>query len=381
MVNNSDRVVNPTFGVEWIGRIRTGPDAEEHALIVMHEGSVDRALLGGSQAGGIGCSGGGGAIKSIQFTRDVDWVGADSRYFLTAVMPALPREAIAAFHPLPSEGEGTASVGYAAVEIPPGQTVAREYHIYIGPKVEQQLLQTHSSLEASVNLGWSWIAPITRLFSRFLHSIHDYVPNYGWAIILLTLLVRGAMYPLTAKQMRMQKKTSEQMKVLQPRIKEINDKYSDDSTSKKEAMMNLYKETGLIPFAPMAGCLPMLLQFPIFIALFYSLRTSIDLRQEPFMFWITDLSMPATLFTLPGLDLPFRLLPILMGASMALMQKTMPQSGMDPSQQRMMLIMMPVVLTVVCYGFPSGLVLYWVVSNLFGIAQQQILNRKKPAAS
>jgi len=130
---------------------------------------------------------------------------------------------------------------------------------------------------------------------------------------------------------------------------------------------------------PLAGCFPLLLQMPVFIGLFYALQSSIELRQAPFVLWINDLSQPATAFMLPGLDFPVRFLPLLMGASMFAQQKMTPQTGMDPAQQKMMLMMMPGMMLFISYGFPSGLVLYWTVSNLLGIAHQFWVRRKMQA--
>ena len=132
-------------------------------------------------------------------------------------------------------------------------------------------------------------------------------------------------------------------------------------------MMKFYREEGI---NPLSGCFPVLLQMPVLIGLFYALRTSIGLRHAPFIGWIDDLSQPATLFVIPGLDFPVRILPLIMGASMYVQQKMTPQTGMDPVQARMMLIMMPGMMLLISYTFPSGLVLYWTVSNLLGIAHQ-----------
>jgi YidC/Oxa1 family membrane protein insertase len=201
---------------------------------------------------------------------------------------------------------------------------------------------------------------------------HSVIPNYGVAIIVLTFMVRLATAPLTAKQMRSMKKMGE----LQPKLKEIQAKHADDRQKQSEAMMSLYKETGV---NPLGGCFPLLLQFPVFIGLYYALQSSIDLRQAPFFGWITDLSVPEALFTLPGVDLPVRLLPIIMGASMVLQQRMTPTT-MDPQQARMMMTMMPIMFTVLFYQFPSGLVLYWMVSNLLAIAHQMWINRQKTPA-
>jgi YidC/Oxa1 family membrane protein insertase len=129
----------------------------------------------------------------------------------------------------------------------------------------------------------------------------------------------------------------------------------------------------------LGGCLPLFLQFPVFIGLFYALQGSIELRQAPFIGWIDDLSVPEALFMIPGLDLPLRVLPLIMGASMWLQQKLTPQTSMDPAQQQMMMTLMPVMFTVLFYQFPSGLVLYWMVSNLLAIAHQSWINRTTPA--
>ena len=141
--------------------------------------------------------------------------------------------------------------------------------------------------------------------------------------------------------------------------------------------MALYKESGV---NPLGGCLPMLLQFPVFIGLFFALQSSFALRQAPFMGWITDLSAPEVLFVLPGLDFPIRILPIVMGASMVLQQRLTPTT-IDPSQQMMMMVIMPVMMTVLFYQFPSGLVLYWMTSNFLGIAHQLLVGRRMKAAA
>jgi YidC/Oxa1 family membrane protein insertase len=166
------------------------------------------------------------------------------------------------------------------------------------------------------------------------------------------------------------------MRELQEPIKKIQERFRDDRQQQSKEMMELYRKAGV---NPLGGCLPMLLQIPVFIGLYYALQSSIALRQAPFMLWIEDLSVPETLFTLPG-GFPVRLLPLLMCGSMVLQQKMTP-STMDPQQARMMMIMMPVMFTFLFYTFPSGLVLYWLVSNLLAIAQQVIINRRLSAAA
>ena len=162
------------------------------------------------------------------------------------------------------------------------------------------------------------------------------------------------------------------MSALQPKMKELQEKYADDRQRQSQEMMKLYKETGV---NPLGGCLPLLLQFPVFIGLYYALQSSIDLRQAPFVGWIQDLSIPEEIFSIPGFDIPVRVLPLIMGASMILQQRMTP-STMDPAQARMMMTVMPVMFTVLFYQFPSGLVLYWMVSNLLAISHQLWVNRK-----
>jgi YidC/Oxa1 family membrane protein insertase len=186
------------------------------------------------------------------------------------------------------------------------------------------------------------------------------------------VLVRVVTAPLTSRQMRSMKRMGE----LQPRLKELQEKYKDDRQRQSQEMMKLYREAGV---NPLGGCLPLVLQFPVFIGLYYALQSSISLRQAPFLLWIDDLSSPESLFTIPGFNLPVRVLPIVMGLTMIAQQKMTPTT-MDPAQARMMMTVMPVMFTVLFYQFPSGLVLYWMVSNVLAIAHQMWVNRQTKAA-
>jgi YidC/Oxa1 family membrane protein insertase len=163
----------------------------------------------------------------------------------------------------------------------------------------------------------------------------------------------------------------ERMRALSPKLTELKEKYADDRQKQSEEMMQLYRREGV---NPLGGCLPMLLQLPVFIGLFYALRSSIDLRQAPFVAWIDDLSSPDVLFDIPGIGIPLRVLPLIMGATMVLQQKITPMQ-MDPAQAKMMMTVMPVMMTVLFYQFPSGLVLYWMVSNVLAIAHQMWVGR------
>jgi YidC/Oxa1 family membrane protein insertase len=245
---------------------------------------------------------------------------------------------------------------------------------FAGPKLPEALASSGAALEQTINRGWSWLEPLTRFFEIALDKLYLVIPNYGLAIIVLTVLVRLAVSPLMVRQMR----SAERMRSVQPRVKALQEKYKDDRQKQSEEMMKLWKEEGI---NPLGGCLPLVFQFPVLIGLFYALRSSIGLRHAPFMLWIDDLSQPATLFTLPGLDFPVRLLPIIMGASMVVQQKMTPTTGMDPAQEKMMLVMMPAMMLLISYTFPSGLVLYWTVSNLLGIGHQYWIRSKMQPTS
>jgi len=369
--NGSRRALTPEFPIVWRARKREGPDFQDHALVAYHEGEMERGRIDALGQGGF-LGFGTIPMEGREFAGGVEWAGAELRYFLAVVAPELPRDARAAFRPVTQGEVGDTVLSYGPVEVPPGSRLAREYHGYIGPKLPERLEELGLGLEASIGQGWAWVQPLSRFFSWLLHGIYGFVPNYGLAIILLTLLVRVVTAPLTSKQMRSMKRMGE----LQPKVKELQEKYKDDRQRQSQEMMKLYRETGV---NPLGGCLPLLLQFPVFIGLYYALQGSIDLRQAPFVAWIDDLSRPETLFTLPGLGIPVRVLPLIMGASMILQQRMTPTT-MDPAQARMMMTVMPVMFTVLFYQFPSGLVLYWMVSNLLAIGHQMWVNRQMESA-
>jgi YidC/Oxa1 family membrane protein insertase len=251
--------------------------------------------------------------------------------------------------------------------IPAGGSVDREFRGFMGPKEMERLEAFGGGTVHAIDLGWSWVQPLTRIFSLILKMLYSVVGNYGIAIVILTIAVRVVTAPLTIKQMR----SMERMRALSPKLKEIQAEFADDRQKQSEKTMALYKSEGV---NPLGGCLPMLLQFPVFIGLFYALRSTIQLRQAPFFGWIDDLSVPESLFDIPVLNLPFRVLPLIMGASMVLQQRITPTQA-DPAQAKMMMTVMPIMMTVIFYQFPSGLVLYWMVSNILAISHQLWIGR------
>ena len=370
--NHSDQQVRATFRTRWPAAVHAESGFQDYSLVALTDGSIQQAPVG-SAPSVLGIFGSGKLDESREFPSPVEWAGAQSRYFLAALISDVPREAGARFTPINPGLEAMTEVAFQAVTIPPGQRGERELQVYLGPKIESQLEEVGAHLDEAILKGW--FPPLTRFFIWLLVATHSVVRNYGVAIIIVTVMVRLLMAPVMARQM----KSMRRMSALQPKMKEVQEKFRDDRQKQSEAMMAVYREAGMSPFSAMAGCFPMLLQLPVFIGLYYALQGAIQLRQEPFVLWITDLSAPESLFTIPGLELPVRLLPLLMGGSMVLQQKMTPTS-MDPAQARMMLTMMPIMFTLLFYQFASGLVLYWLVSNLLGILQQVLVNRRPARA-
>jgi YidC/Oxa1 family membrane protein insertase len=364
--NRTDRTLKPTFRVGWPTVGRSTHDWAELGLSAYWEGSLKHTRLG---PGGAPMSGmfSRGSAEAIEYPADVDWAGADTRYFLTALISDVPRETAARLAPASGGTPAVAEIAQRAIDLPPGQSAARDLRVYLGPKESRYLDAAGGHLDQAVQKGW--FPPLTNFFTAVLVATHEVVPNYGVAIILITIVVRLLMFPIMQRQMRSMKR----MSAIAPRMKEIQEQYKDDRERQSQEVMKLYKESG---FNPLTGCLPMVLQLPVFIGLYYALQNAIALRQEPFFAWIHDLSAPEVLFMIPGLELPVRLLPILMGGSMVL-QTRMTPTTMDPAQARMMNTIMPLMFTFMFYQFASGLVLYWLVSNLLGIAQQLVVNRNK----
>jgi len=374
--NDSQRIVTPRFRVEWPATVNEAPDFVERSLIVLHDGDVERTpVLSIGSPGFFGSMfGNAKADQPELWPGDIDWAGVDDKYFLFAILPDRPREAGAIFEPLVRREVGTTVVEFTPVELQPGQAVTQVFRGYSGPKEVDRLDAVGAELGDAVNLGYAWVSPLTRFFQWLLHALYALVGNYGVAIIVITVLVRLITLPIMAKQM----KSMEGMRALQPKIQELQTKFADDRAKQSEEMMKLYKQEGV---NPLGGCLPLLLQFPVFIGLFYALQSSIDLRHADFIWWITDLSAPENIFTIPGLGIPFRLLPLIMGASMVIQQRMTPMTGMDPAQAKMMMTLMPIMMTVMFYQFPSGLVLYWMISNILGIAHQLWVRRNLEEAS
>jgi len=231
--------------------------------------------------------------------------------------------------------------------------------LFVGPKETERMIKAENKLELTVDYGW--LTPVSSPLFWVMTYIHRAVNNWGVAIILLTLLIKLIFFPLSAASY----KSMARMKKMQPRMKTLKERFGDDKQKFQQAMMEIYKKEKI---NPLGGCLPIIIQIPVFIALYWVLLESVELRQAPFALWIQDLSLQD----------PYYVLPILMGASMFAQQMLNP-APMDPMQQKIMMAL-PVVFTVFFLWFPSGLVLYWLVNNVLSIGQQWVITRRIEAA-
>ena len=244
--------------------------------------------------------------------------------------------------------------------IAPGATMKFDARLFAGPQDQDMLAAIQPGLNLVVDYGWLTI--LAQPMFELLKWLHKMLGNWGLAIIALTVIIKGVFFPLSAASYR----SMARMKKVAPRLATLKERFGDDRMKMNQAMMELYKEEKI---NPLGGCLPILIQIPVFIALYWTLLASVEMRHAPFYLWITDLSAPDTLFgTIPGLDMPVGLLPIIMAVSMFIQTKMNPTPP-DPIQAKMMTIM-PIVFSIFFFFFPSGLVLYWVVNNILSIAQQ-----------
>ncbi|MGB0955331.1 MAG: membrane protein insertase YidC [Panacagrimonas sp.] len=299
------------------------------------------------------------------------WIAMLQHYFAAAI---LPPDGEHRFSAKPTKnGLYQAQYVSGGVTIPDGQTQQFSNAFYIGPKLQTGLSQAEGGLGDFFSMNglngvapgldfvvdYGLLTPLSEPLFWLLDKFHGVTGNWGWSIILLTLVVKALFYKLSEKQYRSMAK----MKKFAPRIQDLKERYGDDRERMSKAMMELYKKEG---FNPLAGCWPLLVQFPVFIALYWVLLESVELRQADFALWINDLSAPD----------PYYVLPVLYGLSFFLQQKMSGQTAtMDPMQQKIMNIM-PILMTGFFAFFQSGLVLYWLMSNLVGIAQQWYIMRK-----
>jgi YidC/Oxa1 family membrane protein insertase len=312
-------------------------------------------------------------IKNIEKQNSLEgktrWIAIERLYFMQSLINKVPTDArmVPGHKNDVIENQLVTSLG----AINPSDQKTFEFSLFMGPKSTSVLRTADNELDRAINFGW--LDFIAKPCLWFMNFIYRFIPNYGVAIIILTIITRLMFWPLATKSY----KSMNDMRRLQPLMKEIREKYKDDKTRINQETMALYRTYKI---NPLGGCLPMLIQLPVFFALYRMLYQAIELRHAPFFGWINDLSAPDRLFRF-GFKIPFMqppygipVLTLIMGVTMLLQQKMSPAPG-DPTQAKMMMLM-PVVFTVIFINFPSGLVLYWLFSNLVSIAQQYYTQKK-----
>jgi len=298
------------------------------------------------------------------------WIAVQDRYFMAAIIPKISLETDMRLS-LKDKKYLEAKYLNPEKEIRPGAQEKVEFIIFFGPKSLNLLGSLGYDLNKSINFGWFDF--LAKPFLYFMNFLYKFIPNYGVAIILLTIIIKLLFWPLGSKSY----KSMNEMKKIQPLLAGIKEKYGNDKKRMNEEVMGLYKTYKI---NPLGGCLPMVAQIPVFFALYRMLYETIELRHAPFMFWIKDLSAPDRLFSfafsIPFMEPPYGIpvLTIIMGATMFIQQKMTPAVG-DPTQAKMMMIL-PFVFTVIFVNFSAGLVLYWLINNVLSILQQYIISRK-----
>jgi len=287
---------------------------------------------------------------------DVSWGGFESKYFIAALIPQNP--SLTSLSLSKDSNSNMVSTGLKGPKniIPPGQAGFFGYTIFLGPKDYNILKSQGVGLENAIDFG-SWLKWLAMPLLLSLKFLYNYVHNYGIAIIILTVMIKIIFWPLGNKSY----KSMKEMQKLQPKMMELREKYKNDKARLSQETMALYKAYKV---NPMGGCLPMIIQIPVFFGLYKALLYAIELRHSPFFWWIKDLSEKD----------PYYITPLIMGATMFLQQKMTPTPG-DPTQAKIML-WMPVVFTFMFLNFPSGLVIYWLFNNILSIGQQYYINKR-----
>jgi YidC/Oxa1 family membrane protein insertase len=294
------------------------------------------------------------ATQKLDATYTGGWVAMIQHYFAAAVVPS-GTETNYFYSKSLGNSRYVLGVMTPQQQVAAGASRVLGLDVYVGPKDQNRMQSVAPYLDRTVDYGWLWFIAVPLFLA--LKWIHGYVGNWGFAIILLTIVIKLAFFQLSAASY----KSMARMRKLQPRITQLRERYASDKARMNQAMMELYKTEKI---NPLGGCLPILVQIPVFIALYWVLLESVELRQAPFVLWLDDLSEHD----------PFFVLPLLMGGSMFIQQRLNPAPP-DPIQAKVMM-MLPLVFTFLFLFFPSGLVLYWFVNNILSIAQQWVITRK-----
>jgi YidC/Oxa1 family membrane protein insertase len=341
--NNTNIALSQNLFMKWYEEVGK-KDIDEEGAIAQVKDSTEREA--------------GPKLEKKAYGPDVRWGGVENKFFIGAMIPKQPALTSASFAK-DARGQVVVNLEGPKNTIPSGQAGVFNYTLYVGPKEYERLKAEDVGLEAAINVG-SWMKWLAFPFLFLMQFLYKYVGNYGLAIIIITVLTKIIFWPLGNKSY----KSMKEMQKVQPKMAELKERYKDDKQKLNTAVMELYKTHKI---NPLGGCLPVVIQIPVFIAFYQLLSYAIELRHAPFFGWIQDLSAKD----------PYYITPIIMGATMLIQQKMTPAMG-DPMQQKMMLLM-PVVFTFLFLNFPSGLVIYWLINNVLSIGQQYYIN-KAPTA-
>lgn len=362
--NNSSKEIKNQFGLEWIGEIELAKLAKEEnkdfglKYSFFRNQKVEKKEFGGSATSGCipGCGTQKTTIEPFETTEkgDIKWFSFEGEYFAALLIPPPSKE-------ITLSVKGTeknllkADLNTSPISIPPKEKVNVSYQIYLGPKDEDLLKTLGVGAEKLVDFGFFTIVAKPLLW--VLRLTNTVTKNYGIDIIILSILIKIIFLPLTQISM----KSMKEMQKVQPEMNRLKEQHKNDKAKLQQEIMLLYKRRKI---NPMSGCLPMLIQIPVFIALYNALQYTMEMRHAPFFFWIKDLAAKD----------PIYITPIIMGATMVLQQKMTPTAA-DPTQAKMFLLM-PVMFTFLFLNFPSGLVIYWLTNNVLSIAHQYYMNKK-----
>jgi YidC/Oxa1 family membrane protein insertase len=363
--NNTSQEVTAQLGLDWIGKMELAKLADEGnkdygiMYAYMKNEKVERKNLGGTSSSGCtpGCSSRKRSIEPFEFSDkgSIQWFSFGGEYFTALLVSPPPAKEIT----LTVKGDERdflrADLLVPRFSIPAKEAIRIPYQVYIGPKDETQLKRLGVGAGNLVNFGYFTI--IAKPILWFLNLTHSVTKNFGVDIIIISLLIKIIFLPLTQISM----KSMKEMQKVQPEMKRLQEQYKNDKAKLQQEIMLLYKRRKI---NPMSGCLPMLIQIPVFFALYNVLQNAIEMRHAPFLLWIRDLAAKDPLY----------ISPIIMGASMVIQQKMTPTAA-DPTQAKMFLLM-PIMFTFIFLSLPSGLVLYWLVNNVLSIAHQYYLNKK-----
>ena len=363
--NNSGKEVTDQIGLEWIGKVEleklAKEDNKDYGLkyAFLRNQKVEKRVFGGATSSGCVPSCGTQrktTIEPFEITErgEIKWFSFEGEYFSTVLIPPQSKE-IAVSVKGSERDLLKAEIIPASVSVSPGKKVSIPFQVYLGPKDEDRLEALGVGAEKLVDFGFFTIVAKPLLW--FIRLTHTVTANYGIDIIIISLLIKIIFLPLT----QISFKSMKEMQKVGPEMNRLKEQYKNDKARLQQEIMLLYKRRKI---NPMSGCLPMLIQIPVFIALYNALQNGIEMRHAPFCLWITDLSAKD----------PIYITPIIMGATMFIQQKMTPTAG-DPAQAKMFLLM-PVMFTFLFLSFPSGLVLYWMINNVLSIAHQYYLNKR-----